>query len=375
MGVLTQDDWSLDRRGQMSQSRHQEKVRKAIRDNLADIISDEGIVMSDGQRTVRIPVRSLDEPHFAFDHGKQQHIGQGEGEAGQSIGKAVPTGGQKPGQGAGAGDQAGQRILEAEVEIDEIEDTLFRDFRLPNLQEKPKVKQVVEDWEFTDIRKKGIRANIDRKHTLLEALRRSRREGKPLSVAEDDLRFKTWEESVNPQTGAVVLAMMDVSGSMGTTEKYMARTFFYWMERFLRRQYQSLEVRYLVHHAEAYETSKEEFYTTRENGGTICSTVFDKALRVIAQDYPPDLWNIYPVYVGDGDNLLSDNDKTLSLIRQLCQVSSMVGYVEVNPFQRPTALMRVLQGLDDPVFQSSLVAGRNQILNALEHFLRQGVAV
>ncbi|WP_051663266.1 DUF444 family protein [Alicyclobacillus macrosporangiidus] len=87
MSVVTHDDWSLDRRGQSAQARHREKIKQAIRENLADLVSDQGIILSDGKRTVRIPVPTLDEPHFRFDYNKQQHVGQGEGKPGQSIGR------------------------------------------------------------------------------------------------------------------------------------------------------------------------------------------------------------------------------------------------------------------------------------------------
>jgi len=370
MGILTHDDWSLDRRGQRAQARHKEKVKRAIRENLADIVTDQGIILSDGKRTVRIPVQTLDEPHFTYDYGKQKHVGQGEGKKGQAIGKAF--GSSQGGQGAGEG--PGQRMLETEVSLDDIEDVLFSELRLPNLKEKQQTKEVMDSIEFTDIRKKGIRANIDRKHTLMEALRRSRSAGQRLMITEEDLRFKTWEETMRPHMGAVVIAMMDVSGSMGLTEKYLSRTFFFWMEKFLQQQYKTLDMRYLVHHTEAYETTKEEFYSTRENGGTVCSTVFQKALEVIRADYPPELWNIYPIYVGDGDNAYSDNDASLRLMRELCDLSAMAGYLEVNPYYRATSLTRILGNLNHSAFRTAVVSDKGQILRALRSFFHDGEA-
>jgi sporulation protein YhbH len=373
VGILVHDDWSLDRRGQRAQARHREKVKQSIRDNLADVISHQDIILSDGKRTVRIPVQELDEPHFRYDYGKQQHVGQGAGEKGQAIGKATPAPGAS---GAGAGESPGERILEAEVTLEDIEDVLFADLRLPNLKDKPQAKTVVTDSiEFTDIRNKGIRANIDRKRTFLEALRRSRSAHKPFQITEDDLRFKTWQETVIPDTGAVVIAMMDVSGSMGSTEKYMARTFFFWMEKFLRKQYANVEMRYIVHHTEAYETTRDAFYKTRESGGTVCSTAFEAAKDMIASAYPPTLWNIYVIYVGDGDNLWSDNERTTTLIRELCDVSSMIGYLEVSPYNRLTTLSRAVATLDLPELRWTSVTDSRQILKALRLFFNgEGVA-
>ncbi len=369
MGILVHDDWSLDRRGQRAQTRHREKIKEAIRGNLADIVSHHDIILSDGKRTVRIPVKQLDEPHFRYDYGKQKHVGQGPGQKGQSIGKAVP---EPSAPGSGAGDQPGEHSLEADVTLEEIEDAVFSDLCLPNLKDKPQTKDIMTDgFDFTDIRNKGIRSNIDRKRTLIEALRRSKHKGDRLTVTEDDLRFKTWEDTLRPETGAVVIAMMDVSGSMGTSEKYVARTFFFWMEKFLKKQYSHVDMRYLVHHTEAYETNKETFYSVRESGGTLCSSVFQAAKDLIQSDYPPELWNIYLMYISDGDNLFSDNEPTVTLIDELCNVASMIGYLEVNSYSRTTVLSKAVENLHQPEFRWTTIQDHKQILNALRLFFQR----
>jgi len=370
VGILSQDDWSLDRRGQAAQARHREKVREAIRNNLPNLISDQGFILSDGKRTVRIPVQSLDEPHFVYDQGKQSRVGQGEGRTGQSIGSAQDAqAGNAPGAG-GAGQQPGERMIESEVSLDEVEEVLFAGLELPNLEDKRTFEQQAEASDFSDIRPKGMLGNLDRRHTLLEALRRSRKQGKEVSIQTDDLRYKTWEDSPRPDVAAVVIAMMDVSGSMGMTEKYMSRTFFYWLERFLKSKYEHVNFRYLVHHVVAYETGKEEFYTTRESGGTVCSSVFQAALDLIRKDYPPQAWNIYPVYVGDGDNLVSDNERARALLENLCEASSLVGYMEVNLMHRPASLISVLGGISPFHFRAAAVSERKQVLEALQTFFR-----
>jgi len=371
VGILNQDDWSLDRRGQSAQARHREKVREAIRNNLPSLISDQGFILSDGKRTVRIPVQSLDEPHFVYDQGKQPRVGQGEGRMGQAIGSAQDSEvGNAPG---GAGQHPGERMIESEVSLDDVEEVLFANLELPNLEDKRTLEQQAEGIDFSDLRPKGMLGNLDRRHTLLEALRRSRKQGKDVSIHMDDLRYKTWEESPRPAMAAIVIAMMDVSGSMGMTEKYISRTFFYWLERFLKSKYEQVNFRYLVHHVQAYETGKEEFYTTRESGGTVCSSVFQAALDLIAQDYPPREWNIYPVYVGDGDNLIADNERARALLEDLCQASSLVGYMEVNLMNRPASLISVLDGISPGHFRATAVSERKQVLQALQTFFRPEV--
>ena len=100
-------------------------------------------------------------------------------------------------------------------------------------------------------------------------------------IHNDDLRFKTWDEVIKPESKAVVLAMMDTSGSMGTFEKYCARSFFFWMTRFLRTKYETVEIEFIAHHTEAKVVTEEEFFSKGESGGTICSSAYLKALELI----------------------------------------------------------------------------------------------
>ena len=369
MGIISQDDWSLDRRGQQAQERHKAKVKQAIKANLADVVANEGLILSDGKNTVRIPVHSLDEPHFYFDKGQQQHVGQGPGESGDVIGSAVP--GKAPGTGSGAGESPGEAVYEAEIVVDDVEEVLFADLRLPNLRPKEAQKEVVEQSEWSDVRNKGLHANVDRKRTFFEALKRSQMNGQDFHILKEDMRFRTWEDIPRPHHGAVIVAMMDISGSMGEFEKYVARTFFFWMERFLSKHYPRVEMRYLVHHTEALEVSKSEFYAIRESGGTRCSSVYQLGLDVIGRDYPVESWNIYPIHVSDGDNLSSDNHSAVSLFKQLCEVSALGAYLEVHAYQKQSTLAERLQELAAMNFRSFTVPSKEFIHKALQHFFRE----
>lgn len=84
------------------------------------------------------------------------------------------------------------------------------------------------DIRFNDVRKKGLSSNIDKKRTILETLKRNAMQGKPgiHPISPDDLRYKTWEEIEEPRSNAVVLAMMDTSGSMGVFENTWPGHFF-----------------------------------------------------------------------------------------------------------------------------------------------------
>src|SRR5919202_1649236 len=135
---VQRNDWSLQRKGIIDQERHKERVKEAIRKNLGSIVSNEAIIMSDGRHTVKVPIRSLDEYKFRFDHRKRKHVGQGDGKT--RVGDVLAREGQ-PGQGAGggqAGSEGGAEYYEAEINIDELAALIFEDLHLPFLEEKAK---------------------------------------------------------------------------------------------------------------------------------------------------------------------------------------------------------------------------------------------
>lgn len=369
--IVSREDWSLHRKGYEDQSRHQQRVKEALKRNLSDIVSDESIILSDGRKQVRIPIRSLDEFRFRFNFNKSKHVGQGEGDSqvGDVLGRDPQ--GQQPGKGdSGAGDSPGEDVYETEVDMEELENVLFEDWELPDLKRKDHQMVHTEHTQFTDVRKKGMMANIDRKRTLLENLRRNAMRGIHGfgNITPDDLRFKTWETTEKPESNALIIAMMDTSGSMGSFEKYCARSFFFWMTRFLRRKYEHVEIAFIAHHTEAKEVTEEEFFTKGESGGTICSSAYLKALELIDERYPPSKYNIYPFHFSDGDNLTSDNERCVKLIRELLKRSNMFGYGEVNQYNRSSTLMSAYRSLNEPGFMYSIIKEKGEVLKALRTF-------
>src|SRR2546421_375658 len=210
---VSQHDWSLHRKGQIDQERHKEKIREDIKKILGDIVSEESIILSDGKKMVRVPVRSLDEYRFRFDPGRQQHAGQGNGKS--KVGDVVA---QEPRPGKGkkgdAGKEVGYDFYEAEITMEELAAMIFEDLGLPNLEQKRQQELQTEAVRFTDVRKKGPLTNLDKKRTIMENMKRNAAKGdaKFQDIKSEDLRFKVWEPTIKYQSNAVVLAMMDVSG-------------------------------------------------------------------------------------------------------------------------------------------------------------------
>lgn len=370
MFIISKEDWSLHRKGYLDQTRHQQKVREAIKQNLPDLISEENIIMSNGKQIIKIPIRSLDEYRFRYNHNKGKHVGQGDGDSqvGDVIG--VDPRSTAPGKGDKAGDQPGDDYYEAEINLEELESMLFQELELPNLQEKEKDRIQKTDIRFNDIRKKGMMSNLDKKRTILENLRRNSMTGEPgiHGISPDDLRYKTWEDIVEPHSNALIMAIMDTSGSMGTHEKYIARSFFFWMTRFLRKKYEKVEIVFIAHHTEAKEVSEDEFFHKGESGGTICSSAYQKAIEIIDERYPPSNYNIYPFHFSDGDNLSSDNERCVKLIGELLKRSNLFGYGEVNQYNRSSTLMSAYRQINVPHFQTCVIREKGEVYKALKTF-------
>ncbi len=373
--VVSKEDWSLHRKGYDDQKRHQEKVKEAIKNNLPDLITEESIIMSNGRDVIKIPIRSLDEYKIRYNYEKNKHVGQGNGDSqvGDVVARDGSGEGQGPGKGQGAGDLPGQDYYEAEVSLMEIEEALFSQLELPNLQRKELDQNVVQHIEFNDIRRTGLMGNIDKKRTMLAAFKRNAMSGKPgfYPIYREDLKFKTWNEVVKPESKAVVLAMMDTSGSMGMWEKYMARSFFFWMTRFLRTKYETVEIAFIAHHTEAKVVSEEEFFTKGESGGTICSSAYRKALELIETKYSPSRYNIYPFHFSDGDNLTSDNARCVKLVQELMKVSNMFGYGEVNQYNRHSTLMSAYRNIKDEKFRYYILKQKSDVFHAMKTFFRK----
>ncbi|WP_054941626.1 sporulation protein YhbH [Paenibacillus ihuae] len=398
--MIARDDWSLHRKGELDQERHKRKVKEAIRQNLADLVSEESIIMPQGDKVIKVPIRSLDEPKFRYNYKNEPQVGQGQGgtQVGDTIGQAGRPGSTGPGKGGReAGELPGEDVYEAEVTIDELAELVLEDLQLPRLKPKASPDMTVPDIRFDDVRKQGMMSNVDKRRTLFEAIKRQALSGGlspqvaaesyslpelPSSagsvlgpITEDDLRYKTWEDIRRPQSSAVVLAMMDTSGSMGTFEKYVARSFFFWMTRFLRTKYDNVQIRFLAHTTDAKEVDEEAFFHKAESGGTKCSSVYELALRILENEYPPGQHNAYAFHFSDGDNLDSDNPVTLRLAGELLERVNMLGYGEIRQnVYGSKQLWEALSALSSPSFTRSLLKEKEDVFKTLQAFFGEELA-
>jgi len=366
---LSRQDWSLHRKGPADQARHNEKVKEAIKGNLPSIIAEEAIITSDGKKIVKVPIRSLELPRFRFDFGRNKHIGQGDGDSqpGDSVGQ------DGPGRGKQAGDQSGVDYYEADITIDELATLLFEDLGLPNLQQKSAETLEAETFRFNEISKKGLMPNLDKRRTILQNIKRNAMAGHPSfgGVKDDDLRFKIWVPDVRRETNAVVIAMRDVSGSMGEFEKYITRSFYFWMVKFLRTKYNRVKIVFITHHTEAKEVDEETFFKLGESGGTKVSSAYQLALDIVKERFDPSSWNIYPFHFSDGDNWGDvDNRRCVDLVNRLLEVSNVFGYGEIREgaIRSSSTLMNAFQAIKDEHFISVVITDKKDVYPALRKF-------
>jgi len=374
--------WELRRRGLKDSLRHDQRVKEAIRKNLRELIAEEAIITSDGAKRIRIPLRYLDQYRFKYGQ-PSQGVGQGQGQPGDVIGQRNGHG-NDPGDGQ-PGDQPGEYTYEVEVPLEELAQMMLEDLALPWLEEKPARQVTTTSHRFTDVRRRGAFANLDKRRTLRANLKRNAARGVPevRHLRDADLRFKVWDEHEEKHANAAVYMLMDVSGSMTTSKKYIAKSFYFWMVRFLQLKYHKLAMVFIAHDTEAQVVSEQDFFGISQGGGTRCSSAYQVALASIQQYHPADRWNIYLFHFSDGDNLPDDNATCKSLVETLLHYCRMVGYGEIRyrddagfygwigqAVSAPSSLQDALQGITHPHLLSVTITHKEELFPVLQKFLQ-----
>jgi hypothetical protein len=290
-------------------ARFKQIVRGKIKQNLRKYITKGEMIGKRGKDLITIPVPQIEIPHFRFGSKQAGGVGQGEGDVGTVLG----PGEQGPGQGPGAGDQPGDHLLEVDVTLEELAQILGEELGLPRIQPRGRKRIDSVKDRYTSIRRAGPEGLRVFKRTYKEALKRQIAAGiynfeKPVIIpVREDKRYRSWKTYQMPESNAVIIYMMDVSGSMGDEQKEIVRIESFWIDTWLRSQYKGIESRYIIHDAMAKEVDRETFFHTRESGGTMISSAYKLCWKIIEEQYPPSEWNIYPFHFSDGDNWSVDD--------------------------------------------------------------------
>lgn len=358
-------------------NRFREIVRGRIKKDLRKYMSHGEMIGRQGNRYVSIPMPQIDIPQFRYGPKQSGGVGQGEGEEGEPIGR----GEGEEGQGE-AGSEPGAHVLEVDVTLEELAQILGEQLQLPNIQPRGKKNIVSIKDRYSGIRRTGPDSLRHFKRTFRQALRRQIASGHydpddPVVVpVREDMRFRSWKETMQPESNAVIIYMMDVSGSMGVEQKELVRMTAFWIETWLRYQYKEIDIRYIVHDAVAREVDQETFYHIREGGGTKISSAYRLCNRLIDERYPPDDWNIYPFHFSDGDNWGGgDTRDCIELLRsELLPKVNLFCYGQVRSLYGSGRFIHDLEEYvnDDERLVVSEVADREEIYDAIKSFLGKG---
>ncbi len=373
----------IDRRQQgkqksaVNRQRFLKRFRKHIKDAVADAVSKRSITDIDRGEEISIPRKDISEPVFRHGRGgSQRRVLPGNKEFVRGDRIKRPSGGGGGGGGKASNQGEGMDEFVFELNQQEFLDFVFEDLELPNLVRKqlkdtdsyklvkggylregiPARLNVVQSLRGAQARRialgGAIRREIKALKEELESLRdrveaeerrreirskldRLRRRLNHIPFLDDfDLRYNNVIRQPTPTTSAVMFCLMDVSGSMTQDIKDLAKRFFILLHLFLKRHYEKTDVVFIRHHTKADEVDEEEFFYSRETGGTVVSSALDLMKEIIRDRYPSDSWNIYAAQASDGENWHDDSPRCRDLlVNSLLPLVQYFAYVEINSGQ------------------------------------------
>ncbi|KQP19908.1 YeaH/YhbH family protein [Pseudorhodoferax sp. Leaf265] len=361
----------------VNRSRFIRRFKGQIRKAVSDAINKRGLKDLDEGEKIGIPGKDIDEPQF--EHGRggvwdAVRPGNDRFNAGDQVDR--PKGGGGGGGGKGQASNEGEGLDEFVFTLtkDEFLDIFFDEMALPNLVKQ----QLAQIEQFKRTRagfvQTGVPTNVNLTRTMRGAAGRRVAIGGPYlsqlralekelaelreKLPEDDpevervrkeitklrakidqipfvdtfdLRYNNRVKTPKPSTQAVMFCLLDVSGSMDEGRKNVAKRFFMLLYLFLNRNYEHIEVVFIRHHTVASEVSEEDFFTSRESGGTVVSSALTLMHEIIAARYPSSLWNIYGAQASDGDNWHDDSPRCREILgNQILELTQYFAYIEIT---------------------------------------------
>ncbi len=360
--------------------RYREHIKKAV----ADAVSKRSITDMDRGESINIPTRDIEEHVFRPGEGGKReivHPGNREYIAGDALPKPPKGGGGGSGTGDASDSGEGMDEFVFTISQEEFLDFMFEDLELPNLVKKQLKDTSAYKYVRSGLSTAGIPAKINIVRSLRGAYgRRLALTGKhrnkiaelekqleELKAAPDipdpafstadqiraledeierlknrihkipwiddfDLRYNQHVKQPYPSTSAVMFCLMDVSGSMSQMHKEIAKRFFILLYLFLKRNYQKIDVVFIRHHTSAKEVDEQEFFYSRETGGTIVSSALKLMQEIVDERYSPSDWNIYAAQASDGDNWNDDSPLCSQILdKEILPKVQYFSYIEITP--------------------------------------------
>ncbi len=365
----------------VNRARFIKRFKGQIRKAVSDAIGQRGVRDLDNGEKIGIPGKDIEEPQFSHGRGGVwESINPGNDRFGSGDEVDRPLGGGGNGRGKASRDGDGLDDFVFTLTRDEFLDIFFDELALPNMVKRhlarvEQYKRVRAGYTQT-----GVPTNINLGRTMrgaagrriaigapyaarlraleqelhdrrdaaaaagrdpqddpdIELLRReiarlhARIEAVPF-IDTFDLRFNNRVRIPQPTTQAVMFCLLDVSGSMDEERKNIAKRFFMLLYLFLTRNYERTEVVFIRHHTVAMEVDEDDFFTSRETGGTVVSSALDLMRTIIAERYPSSVWNIYGAQASDGDNWNDDSPRCRAMLEDsLLALVQYFAYIEIT---------------------------------------------
>lgn len=364
----------------VNRQRFLRRYRDHIKKSVSDAVNKRSITDMERGEKISIPTRDTSEPVFGHGQGGVRHRvfpGNKQFQSGDKIQRPNGGGGGGSGQGSASNQGEGEEDFSFLISKDEFLDYVFEDLALPNL-----VKKTLNASEDTSYRRAGftntgtannlsvvksMRAAHARRIALSASSRKKLREKRELLAAEEakeqalqdkriiaqlreeikkledkihnipyidtfDIKYRNLVKQPVPSTRAVMFCVMDVSGSMTQQIKDIAKRFYILLYLFLQRNYEHTELVFIRHHTSAKEVNEEEFFYSRETGGTIVSSALEMVADIIHKRYPASEWNIYAAQASDGDNWDDDSPRCAQILEQkVLPFVQYFSYIEITP--------------------------------------------
>lgn len=365
----------------VNRQRFLRRYKNHIKKSVTDAVNKRSITDMDRGEKISIPSKDISEPVFGHGQGGARPRvlpGNKEYQAGDKI-LRPKSGGSGGGSGDGSASNQGEGDDEFSFSIskEEFLDYVFEDLALPNL-----VKKTLNQTEAIEFRRAGytvtgtannlavvksMRAAQARRIALSASSRRKLKQAKEdlaqelekdkdllnknrIAELEEliirleekikkipyidtfDIKYRNILKEPVPSSKAVMFCIMDVSGSMTQQIKDMAKRFYILLYLFLQRSYQRTELVFIRHHTSAKEVNEEEFFYSRETGGTIVSSALELMSDIIQKRYNPSEWNIYGAQASDGDNWDDDSPQCAQILNQkIMPMVQYFAYIEITP--------------------------------------------
>ncbi len=355
------------------------RARTQIREAVQKSLKDANVADIGKERKIKISTKGTAEPRFRLDPrkgGEHDFVLPGNKEfmPGDEIKK--PQSGDGGASGKQASDSGeGEDDFEFTMTQEEILDIFFEDLELPNLIRTTLKETPVKQWKRAGITTAGSPTQINLIRTMRNSFGRRLALHRPklsdiaaleaeLDAAERapdseamranivalkeqlakanakrkwvafvdpiDVRYNSFTEQPVPTSQAVMFCLMDVSGSMGEREKDLAKRFYMLLHLFLKRRYKKVDVVFIRHTHDAQEVDEQEFFYSRQSGGTIVSTALDKMLEIQKERYATADWNIYAAQASDGYTQSGDARHCVDLLNeQIMPLCQYYAYIEI----------------------------------------------